>query len=109
MATERNPATGRIRIEMPTRELQRFCHRWKVAELALFGSVLRHDFGPQSDIDVLIEFGKDAHWSLFEWVDMIDELRGIFGRNVDLVSKRGLRNPFRRRAILAAREVVYAA
>ena len=109
MTTEADPAMKRIRIEMPDRELRRFCRRWKVAELALFGSVLRDDFGPDSDVDVLIEFAKDADWSLFEWVDMIEELKGIFGREVDLVSKRGLRNPFRRRAILTTREVVYAA
>jgi len=102
-------AVGRIQIDIPTRQLAEFCHRWKIAELALFGSILRDDFGPDSDVDVLIEFAGDADWSLYDWVDMIDELRAIFGRQVDLVSKRGLRNPFRRHAILSTREVVYAA
>ena len=51
----------------------------------------------------------EADWSLFEWVDMIEELKAIFGCEVDLVSKGGLRNPFRRRAILSTRKVVYGA
>jgi predicted nucleotidyltransferase len=70
--------------------------------------VLRDDFGPASDVDVLVEFEPDAPWSLYEWIDMMDELRAVFGREVDLVEKDGLRNPFRRHAILTSREVVYA-
>jgi uncharacterized protein len=76
--------------------------------MALFGSVLREDFHSESDIDVLIEFAEDAHWTLYEWVDMKDELGAIPRRPVDLTSKRGLRNPFRRKGILATREVIYA-
>ncbi len=79
-----------------------------LAALALFGSVLREDFGPQSDIDVLVELAPDHGLSGFDWVHMIDELRAIFGRNVDLVSKRGLRNPFRRHEILSTRNVIHA-
>lgn len=99
----------RAKIDVPRDEISHFCRRWKIAEFALFGSVLREDFGPDSDIDVLIEFSEDAHWSLYKWVDMIAELKEIFGRDVDLVSKRGLRNPFRRDTILKSREVVHAA
>lgn len=100
---------GQCMIEVPKDKIAAFCRRWKVAELCLFGSVLRDDFGPESDIDVLVTFAEDADWSLYDWVDMIEELKAIFGREVDLVSKRGLRNPFRRHAILTSREVVYAA
>jgi hypothetical protein len=96
-------------IDIPMEAVKEFCRRWKVKELALFGSVLREDFGPASDVDVLVEFGEGADWSLFEWVDMIEELKTIFGCEVDLVSKGGLRNPFRRREILRTRKVVYAA
>lgn len=99
----------RPRIPIPNERLAPFCKKWKVQELALFGSVLRDDFGPNSDIDVLVELLPNHGLSLFEWVDMIDELQAIFGRSVDLVSKRGLRNPFRRHDILSTCEVIHAA
>jgi len=99
----------RIGIEIPTQRLGAFCLKWKVAELALFGSVLREDFGPQSDVDVLVELAPGHGLSLFDWVEMIDELEVIFGREVDLVSKRGLRNPFRKHRILTTREIIHAA
>ena len=86
-----------------------FCKRWKVKEFSVFGSILREDFGPDSDVDVLLSFIKDAPWGLFEFVDMKEELEKIFGREVDIVEKEGLRNPFRRREILHTREVIYAA
>ena len=93
----------------PRRELEAFCRRWRVRELSVFGSVLRGDFGPQSDIDVLVSFRPDARWSLMDWEEMCDELRVVFGREVDLVEREGLRNPFRRHAILSSAEVLYAA
>ncbi len=76
-------------------------------ELSLFGSVLRDDFGPESDIDVLVSFTDDAPWSLWDLTAMSDELSGLVGRRVDLVEKEGLRNPFRRHTILATRQVIY--
>lgn len=96
-------------IDISPEWMQGFCRKWKVRELSLFGSVLRDDFRPDSDVDVLVEFDPDAPWSLFDLVDMADELRAAYGREVDLVEKRGLRNPFRRHAILTTRRVVYAA
>lgn len=89
-----------------------FCRRWKITELALFGSVLRDDFRPDSDVDVLVTFAPDAQWSLFDHVDMEDELRQILGRSVDLVNRRGIersRNQHRRRAILESAQVVHVA
>jgi predicted nucleotidyltransferase len=86
-----------------------FCRRWKITELALFGSVLREDFRPDSDIDVLVTFEPGAPWTLWDLSRMRIELEAIFGREVDLVEKKALRNPFRRRAILANQRVVYAA
>ncbi|NQU06375.1 MAG: nucleotidyltransferase family protein [Calditrichaeota bacterium] len=97
-----------MKITIPKRKIGEFCRKWKVAEFALFGSVLRDDFTTDSDVDVLVSLEPDAPWSLFEWVDMIDELRGIFGRKVDLIEKSGLRNPFRRREILNTMQVIYA-
>ena len=76
--------------------------------MALFGSVLRGDFGPESDVGVLVTFATDAHHSTFDLADMREELVGIFGRNVDLAEKPALRNPFRRQAILEDSEVMYA-
>ncbi len=98
-----------VQVHIDEKRIGAFCRKWKVTELALFGSVLRDDFGPQSDIDVLVELAPAHGLGLFDWVEMIDELRAIFGRKVDLVSKRGLRNPFRRYEILTTREVIHAA
>ncbi len=98
-----------VHIQLDQKQISGFCRKWKIEEFALFGSVLRDDFGPDSDVDVVVTFEPDAPWSLFEWGDMTDELKGIFGREVHLVEKAGLRNPFRRHAILTNKEVVYAA
>jgi uncharacterized protein len=86
-----------------------FCRRWQITEFALFGSILRADFQPDSDVDVLVTFAPDAPFSLFDLIRMENELSGIFGRDVDLVEKAGLRNPFRRHNILQSSQVIYAA
>jgi len=99
----------RPQIDIPKDKITDFCKKWKIAEFSIFGSALRQDFSPKSDVDVLISFEPDIPWSLFDWVDMIEELQGILGREVDLVEKSGLRNPFRRREILNSRQVIYAA
>jgi predicted nucleotidyltransferase len=96
-------------LDIPMDRIEAFCRKWKVRELSLFGSVLRDDFRPDSDVDVLVSFEPDAPWDLFHLVEMRDELIALFGRDVDLVEKEGLRNPFRRRTILDTREVIYAA
>lgn len=75
----------------------------------MFGSVLRDDFGPGSDVDVLVTFSSEATWSLLDLVNMRDELVAIFARPVDVVEKQAVRNPFRRHAILTNHEVLYAA
>ena len=81
--------------------------RWKIERLSLFGSVLRDDFGPSSDIDILVSLREDSSWSLWDWIKMQDEMRTLFGRDVDIVEESGLTNPFRRRRILNTREVIY--
>jgi|SRR5436305_3263743 len=103
------PVNPQERIPIPMEVIDAFCRKWGVRELALFGSVLREDFSPQSDIDVLVAFAPGAQRSLFDLVEMRDELSAIFGRKVDLVSKGGLRNPFRRQEILKTRQILYAA
>ncbi len=103
----RNPAQTRIRL--PLDAIESFCRKWQIREMSLFGSVLRDDFTPESDVDVLVKFEPEAHWSLWDFIDLRDELSRLFQREVDVVSERGLRNPFRRREILGSRQVVYAA
>lgn len=91
-------------------KIEGFCRRWQVAELALFGSVLRDDFKPDSDIDVLVMFTPDAKWSLLDHIQMEQELESIFGREVDLVSKRAIQqseNWMRRREILTTAQPIY--
>ena len=100
------------RIGLRSETLAAFCERWQVAELALFGSVLRDDFGPDSDIDVLATFREEARHSLFDLVRMERELGSILERDVDLVERPGVeqsRNYLRRKAILGAAETIYAA
>jgi len=95
-----------IAIDIPKDKLRDFCRKWKVTEFALFGSAVRPEyFREDSDVDVLVTFADDAPWTLFEMVDMQDELRGIFGRDVDLLTRRGVedsRNYLRREAILGS-------
>jgi uncharacterized protein len=97
-------------FEIPSDKIADYCKRWKIIELALFGSALKEDFNPKSDIDVLVTFDKDAHWTLFDMVDMQEELKDIFGRDVDLVSRRGIessQNYLRRKEILSSAKVIH--
>jgi predicted nucleotidyltransferase len=98
------PMTLAIEIDKP--RLRDFCHKWKVTEFALFGSVTRpEEFRPDSDVDVLVTFAPDARWSLFDLVHARDELAEIFGRPVDLVERIAVEesdNRFRKRSILSS-------
>ncbi len=98
-----------VRIEIPKDRITEFCRRWRVKELAIFGSALGDDFRPDSDVDVLVVFQDDAKWNLFDHLKAEEELKQIFGREVDLVEKKAIRNPFRRQHILSNNEVIYAA
>lgn len=97
---------------VPQTDLAAFCGRWKVLRLEVFGSVLRADFGPESDIDFLVTFSPNADWSLFDLVDAEDELSRIFRRKVDLVEREPIeksRNWIRRKAILESARTIYVA
>jgi hypothetical protein len=99
-------------LPIPTDKIADLCRRWKVKELALFGSVLRDDFRPDSDVDVLVEFEPNDAWSLFDLMEMNDELAELFGRRVDLVERAAVEqspNWIRRRHILENQRVIYAA
>lgn len=98
-----------IQVDLPHEELKHFCEKWKVCEFSLFGSVLREDFRPESDLDVLVSFEDNARIGLWDMAQMVLELESMFGRKVDLIEKEGLCNPYRKEAILAQREIVYAA
>jgi predicted nucleotidyltransferase len=100
--------TNNHHLGVSPEKLAAFCHKWKITEMSLFGSVLREDFRPDSDVDVLVSFAPEAKWTLLDFPRMQVELSNIIGRSADLVDIKGLRNPFRRREILATREVVYA-
>ncbi len=103
---------NKIRIDIPEERIAEFCEKWQIQEFALFGSVLSDDFKPNSDLDVLVTFHENAKPTLFDVVRMENELIELFGREVDLVSRRGLefsRNYLRRNAILSSAETVYAA
>ena len=97
------------RLDVYRDRLAVFCEKWSVSELAVFGSFLKEDARPDSDIDILFSFDRKAHRDLFDLVTMRDELMVIFGRAVDLIEKEGMRNPFRRAAILKDCRVIYAA
>jgi predicted nucleotidyltransferase len=99
-------------ISVPHEAVAAFCKKWHVVEFYLFGSVLRTDFGPASDVDCAVRFAPGSAYSLFDLVDMEDELKAVFGRNVDLLTLRAIEhmpNEFRRRAILESLELVHAA
>jgi predicted nucleotidyltransferase len=96
-------------INVPLPELRDLARRWKIREIALFGSAARGELTPESDIDVAVTFADDAHWSLFEFAKIQLELTDLFGRDVDLVEKSAIRNPFRRRSILRDLTILYAA
>ncbi len=95
----------------PTDETARFCQRWKIRELALFGSALRGDFGPDSDVDVLVTFAEDADWGLLDHVQMQYELQALLQRDVDLISRRAVErsdNWLRRPEILNTAQVLFS-
>ncbi len=99
-----------VKITVNRDQVAAFCKKWKIRELSFFGSVIRDDFGPKSDVDVLVTFAPGAEWSLLDFVSMEDELGDIFGRKVDLVTRRVIErshNWIRRNAILSGSEPVY--
>lgn len=101
-----------LKLKISERKIAQFCRKHRICKLSFFGSVLREDFRPESDVDVLVEFEPDARPTLFDMSRMQDELQLILGHRVDLVSRRGVessRNVIRRKAILESARDVYAA
>jgi hypothetical protein len=94
-----------VAIDYDKESLRDFCRRWKITEFSLFGSVVRQDFGADSDVDVLVTFAPDAPWTLSNWLRMQRELETLFQRRVDLIERGAVErsdNRFRKRAILSS-------
>ena len=85
------------------------CCRWRIRQLALFGSRANGAARADSDVDLLVTFAPEAQWSLWDIVTLREEMMTCFGRSVDLVEPAALKNPFRRKTVLARTEVLYAA
>lgn len=98
--------------QIPKDKVRNFCERWKVTELAFFGSVLRGELRPESDLDVLVSFQANVPWTLLDHMQMEEDLSEIFQRKVDLISRRGIehsRNALRKQAILESAQSFYVA
>lgn len=99
-----------LQIQLPQQAIAEFCQRWRIKSFYVFGSVLRGDFRPDSDIDVMVSFEVDAPWGLLEFVRMKRELESLLGREVDLVTKKSIEqshNWIRRQEILDTAQVIY--
>jgi predicted nucleotidyltransferase len=98
-------------IDLSSGAIRDFCKKWKVRQLSVFGSFLREDFKPDSDLDFLADFEEDADWDLSDVAEMREELGAIVGREVDLMSRFALnssRNWLFRKIVLSSLETVYA-
>jgi len=96
-------------LQLPTARIEAFCRKYGVGELSLFGSCIRDDFGPHSDVDVMLLFQPGHGFTFENTPDIQEELEAIFGRPVDVIEKGKIRNPFRKRAIMNSYRVIYAA
>lgn len=100
-----------LQVTIPKNILEAFCIKWKIKTFYFFGSVLRADFNPnKSDLDIMVEFKKDAEWTLLDHVEMRDEMITITGRSVDLLTKKSIersQNKIRKEEILSTAKVIY--
>jgi predicted nucleotidyltransferase len=99
-----------LAIDIDREKIAAFCRKWRITEFSLFGSVLRDDFRPDSDVDVMVSFDPQARWTLLDLAEMQEQLQVMLGRNVDLLTRRGVeqaRNPLRRTEILSSAEIIY--
>ena len=102
---------SRVFMGVPMSKIAEFCQRWKIRELALFGSALRDDFRSDSDLDILVTFTSDADWGLLDHVQMQQELQALLQRDIDLISRRALeqsQNWLRRQEILGTAQTLFS-
>ncbi len=100
----------RHNIDLDSESIRTFCRRHGIKELSVFGSILRDDFGPDSDVDFLYQLDESACISLFDWMDMEVELESILGRKVEMVSRRSVEespNAYRKEHVLQTAEPIY--
>ncbi|MHB8377067.1 MAG: nucleotidyltransferase family protein [Dehalococcoidia bacterium] len=100
------------RLRVTDHQIEAFCRKWEIVRFELFGSVLRDDFGPESDVDVLVTFADGRGVRLSDLLDMEDELQALFRRPVDLIKRHLVEtspNWIRRQSILGSAREVYAA
>lgn len=106
-----NIQVAKTQISIDYEKIAEFCQRWQITEFALFGSVLRDDFRPDSDIDVMVQFHPHARPTFCTLDEMEVELKTIFHRDVDLITRQGIetsRNYLRRQEIFSSALVIYA-
>ena len=102
-------ATLEERLGVDMDAIRAFCEKWGIVEFALFGSVVRDDFGPDSDIDVMVRFDPERRPFGLEFFGIAPELENLFGRHVDVLERGPIRNPFVRQSIRRDLTLVYAA
>ncbi len=102
------PTAVKERLQASPSQIADFCQRWNIIELALFGSILREDFRPDSDIDILASFALNTSWNLFDFLQMQEQLEDMLGRDIDLTQKQQINNPFSRAEILATCHIIYS-
>jgi len=90
-------------------DIIKICKKYFISELSIFGSSIRDDFTDKSDIDILVSFALNSKITLFDIIELENEFKTIFGREVDVVEKESLKNPIRKNKILESREIIYAA
>ncbi|MDW8212157.1 MAG: nucleotidyltransferase domain-containing protein [Roseiflexaceae bacterium] len=101
-----------LQIDLPREAIADFCRRWRIVEFAIFGSALRDDFRPDSDVDILVTFEPGVQWTFQQWLTMVRELEEMFARKVDLVERSLVEqseNYIRRKHILSHLERIYVA
>jgi predicted nucleotidyltransferase len=96
-------------IRLEYKDVVPLCEKYGINEFSIFGSSIRDDFNQDSDVDILVSFGKETEISLFDIMDLENELSKLLKREVDIVEKESLRNPIRKKRILSTREIIYAA
>ena len=104
-----NPPT--LQVQLPQEQIAEFCRHWDIIKLEIFGSALREDFGPESDLDFLATFAPDSVWSLLDRVRMKHQMEQLLGRQVDFLNRAAVEqssNSTRRKAILDSAQTLYA-